>query len=461
MMDRMLYVRMVLEMTKAGGVIPSYDFNSFNLFATWFGDTAFSLFLGCCRALVVLFYVGYAWEEFKVVRRMRWRVLHEPLHILQILNIIFFIVSTSMVQYSSRMVPLNVDVSGEVYTPFYRCMKFRALAMAVQGFNVFLNWFKLIGLLSFSPTFAVMSTTLGRAVQHTASFVVIFAVVHLGFSMAHFLLFGSKLFAFSTLKQSALTLIRSLLGDFDFQQLRDANAFMGPLLFVLFIGVSVFVVLNIFIAIISHAYQECKQEQASKPQVKVWHEVKALLKEILLPGRSNLDAPPPVGSHDSKAKGPDNSALMGGGGGGGSGAGGSGLESPAGLQAGANAQDAVDLAGEVAARQAGMEMLSNPTMVLVEWFDSLRAHERDTREVQRELFGLQKEAYALQQSFDRGFNSCLRAVGADAPRYGAPGVPARSMPAGYAPPGLVAECQPAGSSTTTSARGGGGGPPLL
>jgi hypothetical protein len=469
MMDRMLYVRMVLEMTKAGGVIPSYDFNSFNLFATWFGDTAFSLFLGCCRALVVLFYVGYAWEEFKVVRRMRWKVLHEPLHILQILNIIFFIVSTSMVQYSSRMVPLNVDVSGEVYTPFYRCMKFRAHAMAVQGFNVFLNWFKLIGLLSFSPTFAVMSTTLGRAVQNTASFMVIFTVVHLGFSMAHFLLFGSKLFAFSTLKQSALTLIRSLLGDFDFVALKDANAFMGPLLFVLFIGVSVFVVLNMFIAIISDAYEECKQEQRIKPQVKVWQEVKALLKEILLRQKGaaeDASASRPA----TAATRPGTADAAGGGvglamhamGGAAAAAPGAQLEASAGVTAGANAQDAVDLADEVTSMQAGAAMLSNPSMILVEWYDSLKAHETDTREVQREVFGLQKEMFALQKTVDQGFNDCLQAVaGPHAPRYGAPGeAPARGMPAGYAPPGLVAAYQPTGPPTTTSARGGGGPPPL-
>jgi hypothetical protein len=54
--------------------------------------------------------------------------------------------------------------------------------------------------------------------------------------------------------------MRSLLGDFDFKELEDAHFVMGPVFFLIFVGLAVFVVLNMLIAIISDAYETCREE---------------------------------------------------------------------------------------------------------------------------------------------------------------------------------------------------------
>lgn len=46
-------------------------------------------------------------------------------------------------------------------------------------------------------------------------------------------------------------LLRTLLGDFDFEGLKRSNRVLGPLFFALFVTISVFVVLNMLIAIIA------------------------------------------------------------------------------------------------------------------------------------------------------------------------------------------------------------------
>ena len=70
------------------------------------------------------------------------------------------------------------------------------------------------------------------------------------------MIFHSRLDSFRTIGQTVYTLIRSLLGDFEFEELQEAHGYMGPLLFVIFVVLAVFVVLNMLIAIISDAYSE-------------------------------------------------------------------------------------------------------------------------------------------------------------------------------------------------------------
>jgi hypothetical protein len=81
------------------------------------------------------------------------------------------------------------------------------------------------------------------------------------------LCFGAKLPGFATMGGSASTLLSSLLGDFEFEEMRSANPFLGPVFFILFMLIGVFVMLNMFIAIISDAYMETKHELEQEPEM--------------------------------------------------------------------------------------------------------------------------------------------------------------------------------------------------
>ena len=59
---------------------------------------------------------------------------------------------------------------------------------------------------------------------------------------------------------TAFTLLRSLLGDFDFEEMQAGHSVMGPLFFVCFVVLCVFIVLNMFIAILSEYYDLIKNE---------------------------------------------------------------------------------------------------------------------------------------------------------------------------------------------------------
>lgn len=60
------------------------------------------------------------------------------------------------------------------------------------------------------------------------------------------------------------TLFRIVLGDFDFIALQTAHRVLGPLFFVLYVFFIYFVLINMFLAIISDTYTDVKDELAEQ-----------------------------------------------------------------------------------------------------------------------------------------------------------------------------------------------------
>ena len=58
-----------------------------------------------------------------------------------------------------------------------------------------------------------------------------------------------------------------MLGDFDFEGLRTVNPILGPVLFSFFAMLVVFVLLNMFIAIISDSFDETKKALAAEQDI--------------------------------------------------------------------------------------------------------------------------------------------------------------------------------------------------
>jgi hypothetical protein len=87
-----------------------------------------------------------------------------------------------------------------------------------------------------------------------------FMIVFMSYAQFGYLLFGPKLYDFSSLSFAAYTLMRTMLGDFDFPALKEAHPTIGPFFFIFYIFVVFFILLNMFLAIINDTYSEVKAE---------------------------------------------------------------------------------------------------------------------------------------------------------------------------------------------------------
>ncbi|GAB6028335.1 hypothetical protein CHUAL_002508 [Chamberlinius hualienensis] len=129
---------------------------------------------------------------------------------------------------------------------------------------VFLSWIKIFKYLSFNETMIQLSTTLIKCAKDVGGFAIMFFIIFLAYAQLGYLLFGPHLRNFSKVQTSIFTLMRLILGDFDYIALERANRIMGPLFFVTFVFFVFIILLNMFLAILSDTYTKIKSKMDQK-----------------------------------------------------------------------------------------------------------------------------------------------------------------------------------------------------
>ncbi|RWS23690.1 polycystin-2-like protein, partial [Leptotrombidium deliense] len=130
----------------------------------------------------------------------------------------------------------------------------------VLALLTFIVWVKLFKYISFNKTMSQLSSTLSRCSKDIAGFGVMFFIVFFAFAQLGYLLFGTQVKDYSSFGNSVFTLLRLILGDFDFHELEAANRVLGPIYFLSYIFFVFFVLMNMFLAIINDSYAEVKSE---------------------------------------------------------------------------------------------------------------------------------------------------------------------------------------------------------
>ncbi|CAG0885259.1 unnamed protein product [Darwinula stevensoni] len=100
--------------------------------------------------------------------------------------------------------------------------------------------------------------------KDVAGFAIMFFIVFFAFAQLGYLLFGTQVEDFSTFGDSVFTLLRTILGDFNFHEIEEANRVLGPIFFLSYVFFVFFVLLNMFLAIINDTYSEVKAEIAKQ-----------------------------------------------------------------------------------------------------------------------------------------------------------------------------------------------------
>ncbi|BFF96388.1 uncharacterized protein DMAD_13595 [Drosophila madeirensis] len=124
----------------------------------------------------------------------------------------------------------------------------------------FLVWIKIFKFISFNKTLVQFTTTLRRCYKDLAGFSLMFGIVFLAYAQLGLLLFGTKHPDFDTFTTSILTMVRMILGDFQYKLIEQANRVLGPIYFLTYILLMFFILLNMFLAIIMETYNSVKGE---------------------------------------------------------------------------------------------------------------------------------------------------------------------------------------------------------
>lgn len=124
----------------------------------------------------------------------------------------------------------------------------------------FLSWIELNKFFTDFESTAVFTKTLRRCGTDLISFIIVFMMVFLAYAELGVLIFGGELDDFKNMFHSIYTLFRIILGDFDFHSMEQSNRILGPIYFIAYVFIVFFILINMFIAIISDTYSEVRAE---------------------------------------------------------------------------------------------------------------------------------------------------------------------------------------------------------
>ena len=244
------------EFLASGGVVPGFEFRTFSLLR-YTGQRGITLLVS--EIILVVFIVFYLVQEIsQIVKDGPLTYLQDGWNFVDILNLLLFVVAAFIRIISiARFNALDVDPTAS--TVFYNLKQFAVLDSAennILACNAVLLWCKVFKYSTFFMNTQLLVAVVYGAFVDICVFIVMFGVVLMGFATAGYLAFGTDVPGFYSPFIAIITLFAYTVGDFDLEVLRASNRYFGPLFFMIFMVVVVFIVLSMFLAIVNDAFQE-------------------------------------------------------------------------------------------------------------------------------------------------------------------------------------------------------------
>ncbi|XP_060103057.1 polycystin-2 [Heteronotia binoei] len=257
-------VRLLAEFPPTGGLLTSWQFQPVKLIRY---ISTFDFFLAACEIVFCLFILYYVVEEILEIHIHRLYYFRSLWNCLDVLIIVMSVASVGVNIYRTSTVDklLKTLLENQNHFPNFEPLAYWQMQFSnIAAVTMFFVWIKLFKFISFNRTMNQLSTTMSRCAKDVLGFAIMFFTIFIAYAQLAYLVFGTQVDDFSTFQDSVFTQFRILLGDFDFTEVEEANRVLGPIYFTTFVFFMFFILLNMFLAIISDTYSEVKSDMAQQ-----------------------------------------------------------------------------------------------------------------------------------------------------------------------------------------------------
>jgi hypothetical protein len=165
------------------------------------------------------------------------------------------------------------------YVNFYTVALFFGISFYINSLSAILTWIKLFKFLSFFPQMSIFTKTLSLSASHLGVFFIVVIVVLIGSAQGFCLAFGADVDGFRDPFISVITIALFTVGKFDYEKLIWSQRWLGPVLFWVYIFLVFFVMMSVFIAILSEGYEAAKSAIPATSSGDIWEAVQTVAVE--------------------------------------------------------------------------------------------------------------------------------------------------------------------------------------
>lgn len=302
-------VKMFAEVANGGYWVPNYQFRVFNV---WTRDDIPKTVYDGFFYLFVLYYIFQFFADLLRFRRREHKVLaffFDMWNILEMTNLIIFIAVLGFrIAFIKKCAETNLEIDLLVYNERYPVelddiMNAYMMQVYLNSVNVVLTFMKLLKFLRLNDRLNVLTRTLSASQDSIFGVLVIFFLIVTAYAMTGFGLFGLGVWAFRSIDESFSTLLQMLVGDIDYESLRNENRVEAGFFFWSYVILANFCLLNFLIGVLMEAFSEVSKSKPLLPlesvlaktwsdwrrtlrPANIWHSVvqffKGNTKEVLL-----------------------------------------------------------------------------------------------------------------------------------------------------------------------------------
>ncbi|XP_044730154.1 polycystin-2-like [Chrysoperla carnea] len=222
---------LTLEIPPTGGIFPSYKFNTVKLISYYDPWDYFILGLEGGLGLYFIYFLIQTTREMALFGWIYFLFSWHYLDVLIIGGLLGIIILKSMLEIKMRQIFRETDLTIE--NPYRK---------AFTSFDTVSN------------LRIAHDHLFGTCASEMAYFIALVGFFFLAFAEMGTLMFGMGMPEYSTLGNAYLTLLRSIAGDTQFDELQQFDTILGPLYLITFLIFVINIVLNVSVSILNEAY---------------------------------------------------------------------------------------------------------------------------------------------------------------------------------------------------------------
>lgn len=250
----------LMETLPTGSVFPSAEVLSYRLYR-YVGD--FQLFILACELFFFVFVLYFTYRETKKIYKTRrlyfaevWNLMDLTVLILCWIAIVYYFICLGLRKWTLDLYHENPTT----FISFQYISAWQLMFEGVVGVTVFATCLKFMKLFRFNRRIFLLSCTLRRASGELLQYSLVFLIVFMAFAQLYHFLFSTNHDSFNTLLGSMQKLLGVLLGKFNIDELMSAHKLLGVMIFLLYMVITNFLLLNILIVIIIDSFNVVKQQ---------------------------------------------------------------------------------------------------------------------------------------------------------------------------------------------------------
>lgn len=254
----------VFEFIPGGGLLTKFEFQALKLLRYHATGGAFVLGVEIAYILFSLFYTR---REFKILKKQGWKYFRLVWNWMEVwvlalsyTAIVFYLLKTSLTYY---LLDKFIETKGKKYIKIQPLAFLDGILGYVIAFQVFIATLKLLRLLRFNRRIGMLSATLRYASGDIIGFGLIFTVTLISFVTVFYLTAMTSMKDFSTVIKAAESSF--FLINQKFREITDASPVLGPAFYFVFAFIMYWIVLQLLIAIVCHAFAKVSQDITKQP----------------------------------------------------------------------------------------------------------------------------------------------------------------------------------------------------